>query len=267
MKNISDWRSTIELPVISSKSSSWTLEEMEHVLRLAIETCTFYCLRNNNNRICTTLSGGLDSSLCLALIRTIVGPEIEIHTFTTGGSVNHPDVMAAQKVSRLFGTIHHQFIPKSEQVLEAKQLVMKIWPDEPKSLGNVGVFLTYCFIENEKFRAVIAHDGIDELLGGYWDHRKPLDEAEKIKAFESFWAKLEEDHLLLLERKAHYLGLEVLLPYLQQEVVAYISQIPVNDRTTRQTSKIPLRKIAEKYLPEEIIDRPKVGFCSVLDAP
>jgi asparagine synthase (glutamine-hydrolysing) len=267
MSNITPWRAAICLPVVSPKTKPCDPNVFEEILKQAIKLCLSACLKINNGKICTTLSGGLDSSLCLALIRALVGPDIEIHTFTTGGSVNHPDVIAAQKVSQLLGTIHHQLIPTPAQILEAKQLVMKTWPDEPKSLGNVGVFLTYCFIENEKFRAVIAHDGIDELLGGYWEHRKPIDEAEKIKAFESFWVKLKKDHLLLLERKAHYLGLEVLFPYLQQAVVEYIAQIPVHDRTTRQTSKIPLRIIAEKYLPRVIIDRKKVGFCSVLDAP
>jgi asparagine synthetase B (glutamine-hydrolysing) len=47
--------------------------------------------------------------------------------------------------------------------------------------------------------------------------------------------------------------------------VKYISGIPVHERTSHDESKIPLRNIARKYLPPEIIERQKIGFCSGLD--
>lgn len=265
MINIFPWRSGIKLPVISTPNKSWNRAEFEKILKIAISTCVYYCQQENNERIGTTLSGGLDSSLCLAIIRSLVGTRVEIHTFTTGGSIEHPDIQAARSVSKLFGTIHHELIPTKQQVEQAKQKVFSTWRDEPNRLANVGVFLTYNHIAREGFRSVLAHDGIDELLGGYWEHRQPNDEKEKIKAFETFWGNLANDHLLLLERKARHFEIEVIFPYLQQAVIEYISAMPVNERTTRQVSKIPLRTIAEKYLPREIIDRKKIGFCSVLD--
>lgn len=265
MKKITSWRSAIKLPVISSKTQACNPEELEEILKVAIGICASHCQQKNNQRICTTLSGGLDSSLCLAIIRSLVGSTVAIHTFTTGSGINHPDVQAARIVSKKFDTIHHELIPTEQEIEQARKKVFSTWMDEPNPLAPVGVFLTYDQIAKNGFKVVIAHDGIDELLGGYWEHRQPKNEPEKVKAFENFWSKLEKDHLLLLTRKAQYLGIEVIFPYLQQQVVEYISTIPVNERTTRQSSKIPLRKIAEKYLPREIIERKKIGFCSVLD--
>jgi asparagine synthetase B (glutamine-hydrolysing) len=265
MENLTPWKSAILLPVISRKTNNWNLVELEQILKLTIGACIYYCQQNNNNKICTTLSGGLDSSLCLAIIRSLIEPKVEIHTFTTGGGIEHPDIQAARLVSKLFGTIHHELIPTQQEIEEAAQKVFSTWQDEPNRLANVGVFLTYRHIAANNFQTVLAHDGIDELLGGYWEHRQPLDENEKRKAFELFWGKLKKDHLLLLTRKARYFGIEVIFPYLQQKVIEYISAIPVEARTTRQASKIPLRIIAESYLPQEIIERKKVGFCSVLD--
>jgi len=262
MENLTPWRSAIKLPVISPQNNNWKSAELEAILKIAIGTCLVYY---QHTRICTTLSGGLDSSLCLAIIRSLVGLNVEIHTFTTGGSIRHPDIQAARLVSKIFGTTHHELIPTQQKIEQAQKKVFSTWQDEPKRMANVGVFLTYDHIAKNGFKSVIAHDGIDELMGGYWEHRQPNDENEKIKAFETFWGNLKKDHLLLLTRKAQYFGIEVIFPYLQQAVIEYISTIPVNERTTRQMNKIPLRIIAEKYLPREIIDRKKVGFCSVLD--
>ena len=265
MENLTPWEAAIKLPVISAKANDWNSEKLEYTLKFAIGACVNYCQKKNNGKICTTLSGGLDSSFCLAIIRSLVSPNVEIHTFTTGGSINHPDIQAARLVSKLFSTSHHELIPTEQDITVASKKVFTTWQDEPDRVANVGVFLTYRYIAAHNFKAVIAHDGIDELLGGYWEHRRPIEESEKIKAFENFWDKLEKEHLLLLTRKAQYLGIEVIFPYLQQAVIKYIAQIPVNERTTRQASKLPLRKIAGKYLPEEIIFRKKMGFCNVLD--
>jgi len=41
-----------------------------------------------------------------------------------------------------------------------------------------------------RFKAVIAHDGIDELLGGYWNHRKLQEAKLKHEYFNYFWKRL-----------------------------------------------------------------------------
>jgi len=113
--------------------------------------------------------------------------------------------------------------------------------------------------------------GIDELLGGYWDHRKETD-IEKIRlAFEKRWSLLAEEHLLPMSCKARHFGVSLIFPYLSREVIDYISRIPVEERTSREESKIPLRKIAlnENYLPfsvtAQILQRKKLGFCDAME--
>lgn len=264
MKGLTDWRDAIALPVIVG-SARWSFARLETVLTEAIQICVSECLQRNRGVICTTLSGGLDSSFCLAKIRQLVGSEVPIHTFTIGGSERYPDVQFARSVSGFFSTVHHEWIPSEKEIREAERKLYSQWRDEPRRPGNVAVFLTYQNIARNGFKCVIAHDGIDELLGGYWDHRKHDDEQKKMEAFQDFWSRLEQEHLALLERKAQYFGVKVILPYLQKAVVEYIAKIPLRSRTTFKESKVPLRTIAKKYLPKEVIGRNKKGFCSALD--
>lgn len=264
MKSLTDWRETIVLPVVAEKGR-WSFAWLEKVLTDAISLCVSECLKKNEGVICTTLSGGLDSSFCLAKIREIVGTEVKIHTFTTGGSEKYPDIQFARVISRRFITIHHELIPLKEEIEEAENELFSQWEDEPHRPGNVAVFLTYQNIAQHGFKCVIAHDGIDELLGGYWEHRKHEDKQKKAKVFQNFWSRLEKEHLSLLERKAQYFGIQVILPYLQKAVVEYISGIPLANRTKFTKSKVPLRTIAKKYLPKEVIKRNKKGFCNALD--
>lgn len=264
MNDIFKWRDAVLYPVISREMNPrWMLDELEKRLTRAIEKCSMACIKSNGGKICTTLSGGLDSSFCLAKIREIFGDSMEIHTSTIGGSENYPDIKFAKQVSERFGTIHHQFIPSADEIQAAKKEMEGICPD--KQRGDVAVFSLYKEISSLGFKSVIAHDGIDELLGGYWEHRDCEMLSDKESAFRYFWSRLKPDHLLPLEKKAAHFGIEVLLPYLQWEVVDYISKIPLNDRTSASVSKMPLRSIAEKYLPIEIINRNKKGFCSALD--
>lgn len=264
MSQVFPWREASLLQVISTDNNfNWSLRKLEKIFAEAIKVCATTCMKSNKGKICTTLSGGLDSSFCLAKIREIFGSGVEIHTFTIGESENYPDVIFAKMVSEKFGTTHHQIIPSAEEIKSAEDEMDVICPFT--QAGDVAVFIVYKAIASAGFKSVIAHDGIDELLGGYWDHRKHKSCSEKEASFRYFWSRLKPDHLLPLEKKAAHFGIEVLFPYLQWEVVDYIAKIPVNERTSFDVSKIPLREMAEKYLPPEIINRQKKGFCSALD--
>ncbi len=261
---LTNWRNAIEMPV-ATKTSKWDCAELEAILTESISQCVVECLRINKGVICTTLSGGLDSSFCLAKIREIVGYDTMICTFTVGGSEQYPDVQFARIISQKYKTRHYEIIPTISDIAEAEKKIRSLWKNDSCTLGDVAVFLAYQEVDNRGFSCVIAHDGIDELLGGYWEHRKHHSLRSTEHAFEDLWGKLGDAHLLPLERKSHHFVVSVILPYLQRAVVEYIAKIPLACRTSRRVSKRPLRNIAKKYLPAEVIDRKKKGFCSALD--
>ena len=55
------------------------------------------------------LSGGIDSSLVLALLKKAY-PEIPIHTFSLAKNNKHPDIVFAREIAKLFETDHHETI-------------------------------------------------------------------------------------------------------------------------------------------------------------
>lgn len=262
----------LKMPVIFD-NKEWNDNELEVLLEKSIQSAASECLSANKGQILTTLSGGLDSSLCLAIIRKHF-PKAKILTFTVGKSKYFPDIVFAELVARQFKTAHHEIIPTDIDIkisLDMKNRYPHLFPGEnDRHLGGIGVWMVYSYIQNycmyiERMQQpfyVIAHDGIDELMGGYWAHRDPKADQEAV--FRLFWSQLWDFHLAPLLAKANAMMIKVLFPFLDPGLVEYISHIPVDERTDHKESKIIIKRIARKYLPSEIVDRKKSGFGQVL---
>lgn len=260
---------------IVADETEWDVDGLEQRLRTAIKKAGEMALRENGGTVYMTLSGGVDSSLCLALMREELGPEARIVTFTMGGSKEHPDLHHARLAAEKFGTEHHEIIPSMEEINRAKGEFAGRGEISTRAAyfgsGDLDVYLLYKKIAQlvgpspESPRSVIAHDGIDEIMGGYWPHRSGKTREEMEVAFRKFWKELPLKHIDNLARSAAISNVRVLWPYLDESFVEYARHIPVNERTSRKESKILLRKIARKYLPAEIIERRKRGQVGMLD--
>ncbi len=258
-EKINDWREALKLPIVDN----WSLKGLEEVLQSAILRCAFKCANDNQGYVYTALSGGIDSSFCLTVIRRHLEQTV-IRAFTIGTSLEHPDVQSASLMMAETKTNHYVLIPTADEIAEVEEKFIAFFPGSPKFPGDVGAFLLFDFIAKFGVKSILVHDGLDELLGGYWEHRASSDPKDMKYAFESFWSLLEAEHLEPLERIANHFGIKLLFPYLQKDAAEYISRIPLSERTSCEESKIPLRRIAAKYLPPEIISRPKLGFHDAL---
>lgn len=63
-----------------------------------------------------------------------------------------------------------------------------------------------------------------------------------------------------MDRMGMASGVEVRVPYLDNELVDFIYKIPASLKIHENTKKLILRKISQKYIPDEIIARKKMGF-------
>lgn len=222
--------------------------------------------------IYTTLSGGVDSSLCLAIISELCPPKTQIHTFTVVGNKAHPDIQFAKEVAQLFNTIHHETIVDKKAQEDIMNEFKAFYGDTAKTQRMIeradhNVWAVYREIAEFGAVSVIAHDGIDELIGGYWRYRQSAQEGKEKQqsVFEEFWHQLQPEHLEPLEQTAGHFGIKLLFPYLQERLVRYIAGIPVGDRASFSSGKIPLKEIARKYVwPKSVVDRPKRGFVDAL---
>ncbi|MDD9897555.1 MAG: asparagine synthase (glutamine-hydrolyzing) [Candidatus Melainabacteria bacterium] len=71
---------------------------------------------------------------------------------------------------------------------------------------------------------------------------------------------LTEDILVKVDRASMQNSLEVRAPFLDYRMVEYAAALPDRYKLKRFTGKYILKELARRYLPNEIIDRPKKGF-------
>lgn len=204
------------------------------------------------------LSAGVDSSY---MLYNLLQHE-SIPTFTIAGSHDHPDLLAAQKLAGEWGVEHHILVPASEDVERAKTIISAREAFYP---GDEGVYLACEFAAHYEVKTLIATDGIDELMGGYWWHANRSDRFPTIEgAFSYFWKVLYPEHLEPLLRSAEECGLEVVFPYLNDKVVSLLVRVPLDHRVSPGKPKAMWKAIVAEYIPAWIIERPKLGFVSAL---
>jgi asparagine synthetase B (glutamine-hydrolysing) len=261
-----DTRGIIEqIPIIGKENPKWNLDKLFELLQSSIKKVGEYCRRHNNGDIHITFSGGLDSSFCLAMLCQLF-PDAIIFTHTIAGGPENPDLKFALQTSRMFPNARSvSIIPDSWSIGRALKTLEDAnkFGDDPVTQADPLVLILYehiRYIFEPHPSSVIVHDGIDELLGGYWEHRANGASAE---AFRKFWNELMPRHLIPLWCKAQHSHIFPLFAYIDDDLVEYISRIPIRDRTSHTESKIPLRRLAMKHFPvlKEVIERPKRGFC------
>lgn len=115
------------------------------------------------------LSGGLDSSLIVALMARHMDEPVQ--TFSVGfreaGAQN--ELAEARHVAEFFGTDHHELeLSFAEDTVDLEQLVWFL--DEPLAdLSSLG-FLALCELAVKDVTVALSGQGADELFGGYRKH-------------------------------------------------------------------------------------------------
>src|SRR5262249_4921848 len=71
---------------------------------------------------------------------------------------------------------------------------------------------------------------------------------------------LPDNFLVKVDRASMAVGLEVREPLLDHKLVEYALALPGRYKYDGRTTKYMLRKILYKYIPPELVDRPKHGF-------
>lgn len=242
------------------------------------------------------LSGGIDSSLVLSLIRKTY-PKVPIYTFSLAKSKQYPDIIFAREVASLFGTEHHEIILSEEEIRNFEKDFSSI--NHYGLKGDINVFIL-CSIAKKYSDIIVTGDGGDECFGGYWLHEHPVGHKEtgaiksfveihpeprkhikemvrlgfrdKLfkeksdeKDFEGVWnyfiERLAPKHLTPLLHIAEVLNIAVFTPLWSESVLNFMRRKSYQEKIGRKIEK----ELAIKYLPDSIIERESIGFDSALD--
>tara|TARA_B110000305_G_scaffold106703_1_gene120020 strand:- start:3212 stop:5131 length:1920 start_codon:yes stop_codon:yes gene_type:complete len=86
-----------------------------------------------------------------------------------------------------------------------------------------------------------------------------LNSIEKMMAYDLI-TYLPADILTKVDRAAMAVSLETRVPFLDTDVIKFSASLPLNLKIRNGTTKWVLREVLYKYVPKDLIERPKMGF-------
>jgi asparagine synthase (glutamine-hydrolysing) len=86
-----------------------------------------------------------------------------------------------------------------------------------------------------------------------------LDDARRLMVMDAL-SYLPDDILVKVDRASMASGLETRAPFLDVKVAEAVAGLETSALIRRNNGKLPLRQILANYLPQTLIDRPKLGF-------
>ena len=211
-----------------------------------------------NIKIGAWLSGGLDSSIIAALLKQ---RNVDIHTFAVGFE-GAKDLEAARIVSKHLGTIHKEYILNEDILFSLVPETIYILEsfDAPLVRSTLGNIIASKMSSGTDI--VFSGEGGDEIFAGYnyflnFNSKKQIQNG-LLKAIKS----LHNTALQRVDRSSNFNGVNIKLPMLDEELIDYVLHIPPRFKLnyTMKLTKHILRKLAEKYLPDCIVWRPKDKF-------
>ena len=96
-------------------------------------------------------------------------------------------------------------------------------------------------------------------LTGHLPNLNGLNDVERMMALDAL-SYLSDDILCKVDRAGMGVSLEGRVPLLDHRMFEFAWQLPLNYKLRDGQTKWPLRQVLYKYVPKELIERPKVGF-------
>jgi asparagine synthase (glutamine-hydrolysing) len=220
------------------------------------------------------LSGGLDSSLVAACAARFARQRVEeddsaeawwprLHSFAIG-LAGSPDLAAAQVAADALGTVHHGFIYRFEEGLDAlPEVVRHIETYDVTTIrAATPMFLLARRIKAMGVKMVLSGEGSDEIFGGYlYFHKAPSarefheETVRKLDALHSY-------DCLRANKAMMAWGVEARVPFLDLEFLDVAMSMDAVHKMAgnARIEKAVLREAFEGALPEAILWRQKEQF-------
>lgn len=104
--------------------------------------------------------------------------------------------------------------------------------------------------------------GFDKKIGLYDDIGTVNNENDYLNTLlaRDYRSYMVDDVLTKVDRATMSVALEGREPLLDHRIIEFVSQLPSHLKYNSESSKYLLKKITHKYVPKEMLDRPKTGF-------
>ena len=187
------------------------------------------------------LSGGVDSTLVAYLAKR--------ECVAVGLAGSH-DLKQARHAAEALGLSCSYAVITEEEIASALPIVVATIPK--KDPVNTGIALTQYFIAlwagEHGHRRIITGQGADELFGGYSRYLEADTlEADLERDFAGLEAQARRDQAV-----AALHGTYLSMPYLDCRVVRAARAIPAAEKVKDGRRKVPLRAVAERYIPQDL---------------
>ncbi len=130
---------------------------------------------------------------------------------------------------------------------------------EERFIGNANIFSLK--ERNSILKSVVAKNAVAPkvLCEKFYSEVKGKDDVTKMQYLDiNMW--LMGDILLKADKTSMANSLELRVPFLDKKVMEFAETIPLNCRVNEVTTKLALRKAAEKTLPKRTATKDKLGF-------
>ena len=213
------------------------------------------------------LSGGLDSSIVLAVARELT-PDLRAFSATIKDTPGE-DLEYAQLMARAAGVPLEVYAMTAEDI--AAVIPKAVWHLESFDEDCVSGFIANYYtshLASQWTDRVLVGEGADELFGGYFRELTSIsDAAERERVARKLLAVAYNTALRRLDRAWTANSVDYRAPFLDAAVVAYADKIPLDLKVyvSKQAPDTPvekwiLREAFREMLPREIAERPKLRF-------
>ena len=165
--------------------------------------------------------------------------------------------VSAQSWDQVIGAYNH-LMPKRYRVRGGGDKMYKI----ARILDAASVDVLYQeLVSNPQWAAtILIKDGSSQSPFTQWKSRsKPLGNIERMMFLDQM-TYMTDDILCKVDRASMSVGMEARVPFLDNDLTEFAWSLPLELKIRVGVGKWALRQVLKRYVPEELFERPKMGF-------